>query len=237
MKQIHIQGKQHIYKCMKANLDENADKYKVREGMEDLNEELFTHAIQFDMIRRLYLGNSDPPAIQAQTPKVSEADEIAPCPTASARATDEIAPCPTASARATDGITPCRPSPTARAAVGIAPCRPSPTASGIAKKIAGYKSQDIKKEMYDKDQLITFDEVVEKLVASKLKCCYCSCQIMLIYKNVREPTQWTLDRKDNDLCHSCDNTVIACLKCNLQRRVTNVDKFEFTKKLKIQKGF
>ena len=208
---------------MKANLDENADKYKVREGMEDLNEELFTHAIQFDMIRRLYLGNSDPPAIQAQTPKVSEADEIAPCPTASARATD--------------GITPCRPSPTARAAVGIAPCRPSPTASGIAKKIAGYKSQDIKKEMYDKDQLITFDEVVEKLVASKLKCCYCSCQIMLIYKNVREPTQWTLDRKDNDLCHSCDNTVIACLKCNLQRRVTNVDKFEFTKKLKIQKGF
>jgi len=222
---------------MKANLDENADKYKVREGMEDLNEELFTHAIQFDMIRRLYLGNSDPPAIQAQTPKVSEADEIAPCPTASARATDEIAPCPTASARATDGITPCRPSPTARAAVGIAPCRPSPTASGIAKKIAGYKSQDIKKEMYDKDQLITFDEVVEKLVASKLKCCYCSCQIMLIYKNVREPTQWTLDRKDNDLCHSCDNTVIACLKCNLQRRVTNVDKFEFTKKLKIQKGF
>jgi len=211
---------------MKANLDENADKYKVREGMEDLNEELFTHAIQFDMIRRLYLGNSDPPAMQAQTPKVSEEDEIAPCPTA--RAAVGIA----------SEIAPCRPSPTI--ASGIAPCRPSPTARaavGIAKKIAGYKSQDIKKEMYDKDQLITFDEVVEKLVASKLKCCYCSCQIMLIYKNVREPTQWTLDRKDNDLCHSCDNTVISCLKCNLQRRVTNVDKFEFTKKLKIQKGF
>lgn len=170
---------------MKANLDENADKYLVREGMEELNEELFTHAIQFDMIRRLYLGNSD---CCSGGRAIGNSSNIS-------------------------------------------------TENVIAKKIAGYKSQDIKKEIYDKEQLITFDEVVEKLVASKLKCCYCSCKIMLIYKNVREPTQWTLDRKDNDLCHSCDNTVIACLKCNLQRRVMNVDKFEFTKKLTIQKGF
>jgi hypothetical protein len=52
---------------------------------------------------------------------------------------------------------------------------------------------------------------------------------------VREPTQWTLDRKDNGLCHSCDNTLIACLKCNLQRRVTDMNKFNFTKKLLLKK--
>ena len=184
MKQIHIQGKQHIYKCMKANLDENADKYLVREGMEDFNEDLCTHEKQFDMIRQFYLGNSG-----------------------------------------------------GRGGVAMGNSSNISIENVIAKKIYVYKSQDIKKEIYNKDQLITLDETVEKLVASKLKCCYCSCKVLLIYKNVREPTQWTLDRKDNDLCHSCDNTVIACLKCNLQRRVTNVDKFEFTKKLKIQKGF
>ena len=169
---------------MKANLDENADKYLVREGMEDFNEDLCTHEKQFDMIRQFYLGNSG-----------------------------------------------------GRGGVAMGNSSNISIENVIAKKIYGYKSQDIKKEIYNKDQLITLDETVEKLVASKLKCCYCSYKVLLIYKNVREPTQWTLDRKDNDLCHSCDNTVIACLKCNLQRRVTNVDKFEFTKKLKIQKGF
>ena len=119
-----------------------------------------------------------------------------------------------------------------------------PTASGIAsgiaikeleKKITGYKGQDIKKDIYDKDNLITLEEVIEKLVSSKLKCFYCSSNILILYKNVREPTQWTLDRKDNELGHTCDNTLIACLKCNLQRRVTTMEKFDFTKKLKINR--
>ena len=40
---------------------------------------------------------------------------------------------------------------------------------------------------------------------------------------VRDEQQWTLDRIDNDKCHSDENTVISCLKCNLQRRVKNSD--------------
>ena len=60
---------------------------------------------------------------------------------------------------------------------------------------------------------------------------------MVMYKNVRDPMQWTLDRKDNDDCHSKDNTLISCLKCNLQRRVTDVDKFTFTKHLTIKKEY
>jgi hypothetical protein len=105
----------------------------------------------------------------------------------------------------------------------------------LEKKINGYKQQDIKKEMYDTNQLITFAEVVEKLVISKLKCAYCKCEVLLLYKNVREPLQWTLDRKYNDDCHSNENTLISCLKCNLERRVKNIDKFTFTKQLRIKK--
>jgi hypothetical protein len=104
-------------------------------------------------------------------------------------------------------------------------------------KINGYKAQDMKKNIYQAHALITFTDVLEKLVASQLKCVYCSKNVHIIYKNVREPTQWTLDRKDNDAGHSAENTVIACLKCNLQRRVTDEDKFMFTKKLVLVKGF
>ena len=107
--------------------------------------------------------------------------------------------------------------------------------SELIGKIQSYKSQDIKKELYKADTLITFDEVVEKLVGSKLRCAYCSQTLLLLYKNVREPTQWTLDRLDNDQGHTKENTCIACLKCNLQRRIMTTDKFTFTKKLKINK--
>lgn len=102
-------------------------------------------------------------------------------------------------------------------------------------KIQGYKGQDIKKEVHDQASLIQLEHVLEKLVASQLSCCYCAKPIHVLYKNVREPTQWTLDRIDNALGHTCENTSIACLKCNLQRRVIDANKFTFTKKLKIQK--
>lgn len=105
----------------------------------------------------------------------------------------------------------------------------------LEKKINGYKAQDIKKEIYNEALLITLCDTIEKLIASKLQCCYCKCNVALLYKNVREQTQWSLDRIDNDKCHSKKNTVIACLKCNLQRRVTSANKFTFTKSLKINK--
>jgi len=105
----------------------------------------------------------------------------------------------------------------------------------LERKIHGYKSQDIKKEIYDPTLLITLADTIEKLLPTRLQCFYCKTAIVLLYKNVREPTQWTLDRIDNDKCHSKENTVVACLKCNLQRRVTHIDKFTFTKSLKISK--
>ena len=182
MKQVTIKGKNNIYKCLKANLDENAEKCMVREGMEEINEDIINHKQQFDMIRQIYTSNSA-----------------------------------------------CGQEQNEQQVVIIVLIRE------LEKKINGYKGQDIKKEIYDLSKLITLEEVVEKLVASKLKCFYCLSNVLILYKNVREPTQWTLDRKDNDTCHSCDNTIIACLKCNLQRRVTNMEKFDFTKKLVLKK--
>lgn len=105
----------------------------------------------------------------------------------------------------------------------------------LEKKICGYKNQDIKKNIYNEQLLISKDEVIEKLVASKLKCYYCRCNVEILYTCVREKVQWTLDRINNDDCHSNINTVIACLKCNLDRRVTNIDKFKFTKQLIIKR--
>jgi hypothetical protein len=176
MKNVLINGKHNIYKCMKANMNENIDKIMIRGGMDDIPIEVINNSLQFEMIRKLYM-DFDNSIFEYKALLQKE----------------------------------------------------------LERKINGYKGQDKNKKIYDKDMLITLEEVIDKLVSSKLKCYYCSCHIFLIYKNMREPDQWTLDRKDNDLCHSAENTVIACLKCNLKRRVTDMNKFEFTKKLKIVK--
>ncbi len=104
----------------------------------------------------------------------------------------------------------------------------------LDKKINSYKTQDINKNKYNEDN-INREDTIEKLVASKLKCFYCKCNVLLFYNKVRDMEQWTLDRIDNDINHSSNNVIIACLKCNLQRRCQNKDKFLFTKQLKIVK--
>ena len=106
--------------------------------------------------------------------------------------------------------------------------------SHLNNKINCYKQQDIKKKFND-NSLIKIDELIEKLVTSKLKCFYCKNKILLFYLNVREKIQWTLDRIDNNKNHSNQNTIICCLECNLKRRTKNKDKFLFTKQLKIIK--
>lgn len=103
-------------------------------------------------------------------------------------------------------------------------------------KINGYRQQDIEKNIYNPDTLITIDDLIEKLVTSKLQCEYCNKNVKLFYKNQRDPLQWTLDRINNNKDHSNDNTVISCLKCNLERRRRNMKDFKFTKQLIIQKN-
>ena len=94
----------------------------------------------------------------------------------------------------------------------------------IKQKISSYKSQDTKKDKLD-DNFINYTALLEKLVVTKLKCHYCRINTLIVYENKREPLQWTLDRIDNTQGHSNINTVVCCLKCNLDRRCTNDKKF------------
>ena len=104
----------------------------------------------------------------------------------------------------------------------------------LDQKINSYKQQD-REKLLDLTNLITNHELIEKLVSSKLKCCYCKHDLFLLYKYKREDYQWTLDRIDNNMGHSDNNTLISCLKCNLQRRCRSSDAFKFTKQLKLNK--
>ena len=70
---------------------------------------------------------------------------------------------------------------------------------------------------------------------SKLKCFYCKETCHLLYQNIFEKKQWTLDRLDNSLGHTKDNVVVCCLKCNLERRCLNDEKFLFTKQMRLIK--
>ena len=56
-----------------------------------------------------------------------------------------------------------------------------------------------------------------------------------MYAAPRDPKQWTLDRIDNRLGHSCANTVVACLACNLQRGDRDQEQFKFGKSLKVKR--
>ena len=104
----------------------------------------------------------------------------------------------------------------------------------IEKKIQSYKNQDVKKNKFTNDN-ITFEQVIEKLISSKLRCFYCKKPTYVLYNNVRDMEQWSLDRIDNDIAHTDTNVVICCLKCNLQRRVQDKEKFLLTKNFKVFK--
>jgi hypothetical protein len=103
----------------------------------------------------------------------------------------------------------------------------------ISKKINGYKSQDIQKELLDLNRLISLDQAIEKLMISKLKCFYCKENCELLYKNTLAKKQWTLDRINNDYGHNHDNVVICCLECNVKRGEMNSDRFKQGKEIKI----
>lgn len=98
-------------------------------------------------------------------------------------------------------------------------------------KLDSYKQQDIKKKYDDYNNFITLENIIEKLVISSMLCFYCNVKTLILFKNSRTECQWTLDRINNYDEHSNSNTIICCLKCNLQRRRKNSAKFKFSKQL------
>jgi len=105
----------------------------------------------------------------------------------------------------------------------------------INKKIYNYKQQDLLKKHFDETKFITFENIMQKMIDSELKCRYCDCKMQVLYDFSRELKQWSVDRIDNDLGHNNDNYHLACLDCNLKRRRRSDEKFLFTKKLNLVK--
>lgn len=103
----------------------------------------------------------------------------------------------------------------------------------IAKKLSGYKQQDLAKNKFNSEEFIGFNEVVQKLLKCNLLCFYCTQPILVWYKQSRENMQWTLERIDNKIGHTKNNVEISCLLCNIRRRCMYSEKFRFTKQLKV----
>jgi len=102
-------------------------------------------------------------------------------------------------------------------------------------KLSGYHNQDVLKNKYSESEFITIDKILELLVECKCKCYYCNSYTKVLYEYVREPTQWSLERINNDIGHNDGNVTIACLNCNLRRRTMNQERYVFTKQLSLIK--
>ena len=103
--------------------------------------------------------------------------------------------------------------------------------AGVRKKVSGYASQD-KRQGRPHGNNATKADVIEMLVASKMRCCYCRSGLVVDggYR------QWTLDRIDNDASHTRDNCVVSCLLCNLERRRMDHDRFTRGKRLTVARS-
>jgi hypothetical protein len=100
----------------------------------------------------------------------------------------------------------------------------------IENKLSGYHFQDSVKKREGVN--ISFSQTIDKMIETQLFCYYCNTRCNVFYERVREMTQWSFDRIDNSLCHSVDNVVLSCLKCNLERKTRNSKKFKDTKDMK-----
>ena len=102
-------------------------------------------------------------------------------------------------------------------------------------KMSGYSSQDKKKSRFSKDEFVDLEEIIKLLYECKNQCFYCKKSVDILYENVREPRQWSLERISNEIGHNKGNLEIACLHCNVNRKTMNQERFVFTKQLNIIK--
>jgi tRNA A37 methylthiotransferase MiaB len=105
----------------------------------------------------------------------------------------------------------------------------------IDTKIGGYRSQDIKKGLYDEIEFVDKATVLDLMLGCQNACYYCRQPVKIAYETSREPKQWSLERIDNSIGHTKNNVVIACLHCNLTRKTMYHERFAFTKQLTISK--
>jgi hypothetical protein len=105
----------------------------------------------------------------------------------------------------------------------------------VKQKIYSYKSQDLAKNKYCESEFISLKDVFDLFLENQLICHYCEKQVMILYENIREPRQWSLDRIDNTRGHNRGNLFLSCLSCNLRRRCMYHERYKFTKSCAIVK--
>jgi hypothetical protein len=101
----------------------------------------------------------------------------------------------------------------------------------FTQKWRGYRQQDQDKGWYLPDQLVTVDEIHQLLCDCHTLCFYCRQPMKVLYEQVRDPMQWTLERIDNSMGHIRGNVQIACLQCNVRRRTMYHERYLQTKRL------
>lgn len=86
-------------------------------------------------------------------------------------------------------------------------------------KIKSYKYSDKRYGRgYDPANYITVEWIENQLKLCNMKCCYCRCELSDDFENTKyDPTQWSIDRKDNNIGHIPSNSVVSCLSCNNKR--------------------
>ena len=105
----------------------------------------------------------------------------------------------------------------------------------IKQKINRYHNQDVIKKILNEDKFVDFKYVIDLIRDSNLNCFYCRKPTFVLYENVREMKQWSLERIENQYGHNKENVEIACLSCNLGRRTMYHERYLFTKQLEIIK--
>jgi hypothetical protein len=106
----------------------------------------------------------------------------------------------------------------------------------IHTKWYGYRAQDIEKSVFSPEEFISETDIVELLIHSRLLCFYCRENVQLLYENVRDPKQWSIERIDNKFGHNKQNVTIACLGCNVRRKTMYHERFRATKQMSIVKS-
>jgi len=101
----------------------------------------------------------------------------------------------------------------------------------IKNKLCSYRCQDLDKKLFAPLLFADLSGVLQKMEDCRLRCFYCKECVFILYENVREPKQWTLERIDNAYGHNIDNIEIACLSCNLRRRTMACERYIITKNI------
>jgi len=120
--------------------------------------------------------------------------------------------------------------------IGSAPTNPTQkfVVQQIKQKLSSYKYQDQLKGIYDDTQFAnSVAHILLLLRDCQLMCFYCQKTTAIIYENVCEPGQWTIERIDNSIGHNYNNICIACLKCNIGRRTMHQKRYLFTKSITV----